>query len=620
MDGSQKRYLRLSNVVILILMGLSLFISLPVYFEEGWSFVSYLNIASFLFVSSFLLLNHLNFNKLVRVLCVIYPASVTMVATIGVKILYPSQVAPFDYSDGRVMLLAFSAIPFILFSVNERSYLFFTLGILGIYMFGFDPLHAFFKVGYDKFFGAYTREYIVNGIYFDAVMVFIVATVYYFVNHAERLLQQNAGLVEDLSAKNVELSSLFEELEKSNATLRENDKIIKKQHRELLNANKHLSLEVTDKSLELKKTNEELVKHNNELQQFSNTLSHNLRSPVANLLGLSQLFKLDDSDESRTHIAEHIHKSAQALDGVIKDLNKIVELRNNLFQIKEKIDIKKEVADIWTVLEQSAKQCNAQLIPRIHEPVTFAVRSYFHSMLYNLISNAIKYRHPDRDCLIELTTDKIDGNCIIKVKDNGMGVDLARHGHKMFGMYKRFHTHLEGKGLGLFLTKQQVESMGGTIRVESELGEGTTFIVSLPSMELSEIESQLFYRSKVANIYLDAINNITTLFWKQMPTPEEFKEVFTNNIEVFSSYKSEMWIVDLTLMVNIKQEHKQWILDNAIDQYVAVGIKKIVVVRNVVPEDEAFWHQFEVRTKDKSLKTSFAETVQQAKEILLSLN
>jgi histidine kinase/DNA gyrase B/HSP90-like ATPase len=340
---------------------------------------------------------------------------------------------------------------------------------------------------------------------------------------------------------------------------------------------------------------------------------------VANLIGLSQIFKMDTSEAARTKVVEHILKSATTLDDVIKDLNKVVDLKNNLHQIKEKIDIKKEIDDIWFVLDQNVKQCNGKLILDIKLPVLYGIRSYFNSVLYNLISNAIKYRHPDRDCLIRITTNNVLENCEIRIQDNGIGIDLDKHGTKMFGMYKRFHDHLDGKGLGLFLAKQQVEAMSGKLAVESKLNTGTQFTIELPSFPLYQIESQLFYNSEVANVYLDAINNITSLVWKKMPDPNEFREVFKNNIGIFKTYHSDLWIVDLSLMVNRSALEKQWVLDEAIDQYVRIGIKKVAIIKKFHEADITFWEEFLLVCKKKSINIYYHKNIADAKEKLLNL-
>ncbi len=609
--------IRLTNLVILLLISSSILMLFPIFFEDGLAIVIYIDILTFGLLIVLLKLNSLGFHLLTRVLVSIIPSIIVMVASIASKYADPANVSIFDFFDARVLGAGFCVLPFILFTYLERKIIFITIIIPLLLVVAFDPIHSMFGVGYISFFGKMPKQYIVLGIYIDIVLVFVASAIYKFLENIENLHGENTALIEDLESKNLELSALFLEQEKSTLLLEKNKGVIDSQKKQLQEKNEKLSEEVSGKSMELKQSNQELIKHNNDLQQFSNTLSHNLRGPVANLLGLSNLFTIDTSEESRKSIADHIHKSANALDIVIKDLNKIVELRNNLFQIKEKINIIDEINNIWLALDSNVKQCGAILNLDIQTGVTFGVRSYFHSILYNLISNALKYRSPERPCLINVSAKKFGGKCIISVEDNGLGVDLNKHGDKIFGMYKRFHTHLDGKGLGLFLTKQQIESMGGTIAIESTPNKGTKFTVRYQEVVLSAIESQLFYGSEVANIYLDVVNLITTLIWKRMPTPDEFKEVFTNNIEVFSSYNSDKWIIKLELLKEMPEREKQWILDNAIDTYASVGVKIIAVIRDLENSNQDFWDEFSSRTAKKSLEVLFVDSFDKAKEKLL---
>lgn len=88
------------------------------------------------------------------------------------------------------------------------------------------------------------------------------------------------------------------------------------------------------------------------------------------------------------------------------------------------------------------------------------------SILYNLLSNAIKYRSPDRNLKVIATSQCLNGNAILEITDNGLGFDTQLHKDKMFKLYTRFHTHVEGRGLGLYLIKAQVEVLHGKIEVE----------------------------------------------------------------------------------------------------------------------------------------------------------
>ncbi len=109
-----------------------------------------------------------------------------------------------------------------------------------------------------------------------------------------------------------------------------------------------------------------------------------------------------------------------------------------------------------------------------------SIKSYLHSIFYNLISNSIKYRQSGKAPLIKIKSDLNEETIRISFKDNGVGIDLLKHGEKIFGLYKRFHANTEGKGLGLFMVKTQVETLGGTINVKSAHGDGAEFILEMP--------------------------------------------------------------------------------------------------------------------------------------------
>src|SRR5690606_7766420 len=104
--------------------------------------------------------------------------------------------------------------------------------------------------------------------------------------------------------------------------------------------------------------------------------------------------------------------------------------------------------------------------------------AYLESILLNFLTNAIKYKHPDRIAEIEFVTSYENGNLVLEVKDNGIGIDLRRNGDKIFGMYKTFHNNKDAQGIGLFITKNQIEAMGGRVSVQSEVGRGSVFKVN----------------------------------------------------------------------------------------------------------------------------------------------
>jgi signal transduction histidine kinase len=229
--------------------------------------------------------------------------------------------------------------------------------------------------------------------------------------------------------------------------------------------------------------NQELVRQNLDLQQFTYIVSHNLRAPVANLLGLVSLYRTEDSINEVNQIAiENIKTVSRQLDGIVRDLNEIVEIKQHLIaETKENVSFEEELAEILNSLQKQIYLARAEInIDFSKVSHIFTIRKYLNSILLNLLSNALKYKHPERCPLIEISSYIVDNFVLLQVKDNGLGIDLKKNGHKLFGFHKRFHSHVEGKGIGLYLVKQQTEVMGGKVEVESQPEQGSIFKVYLP--------------------------------------------------------------------------------------------------------------------------------------------
>ncbi len=227
----------------------------------------------------------------------------------------------------------------------------------------------------------------------------------------------------------------------------------------------------------------ELTKRYNELMQFNYIVSHNLRAPIANLLGLAEVFEMPSLEEDeRQKIIGHIRFSIEKIDDLIQDLNIILAARSDINSKKELVDFEEIVHSVKQTLEKQISETNTHITTHIDfgADKIFSIKSYIKSSLYNLISNAIKYRSPDRVPTIDISIERDDNFYTIKVKDNGTGIDLQKYGKEVFGLYKRFHLTVEGKGLGLNMTKAQIEALGGSIDIVSAPDKGTTFIITIP--------------------------------------------------------------------------------------------------------------------------------------------
>jgi len=161
---------------------------------------------------------------------------------------------------------------------------------------------------------------------------------------------------------------------------------------------------------------------------------------------------------------------------VIRDLNHILEVKSRLHEDWVFVDFKTLVEGVQTSLGIEIQKENAKIICNFSEVAGMETnRGYLHSIFLNLITNAIKYRKPELNPIIEISSALKDNTLTISFCDNGLGIDLETNDKKIFGLYKRFNSNVAGKGMGLFITKTQVELLGGKIFVESEVGVGTIF-------------------------------------------------------------------------------------------------------------------------------------------------
>lgn len=237
-----------------------------------------------------------------------------------------------------------------------------------------------------------------------------------------------------------------------------------------------------DKKQEVEKEQliRELTQNNKDLQQFSYITSHNLRAPLSNLTGLLNL--IDDipiENEELKEILDGFNKSTHLLNDTINDLVKVIIIKDNPSIEKEDLMLKDIFEDVFSQLDFLIGM-HKPIIKFNFEEVSFlnTNKSYLESILLNLLTNAIKYKSETRKLKINITATQQDNNVLLIFKDNGIGIDLERNKDKIFGLYQRFHDYPDSKGLGLYLVKSQVETMGGTISLESKVDVGTTFTLT----------------------------------------------------------------------------------------------------------------------------------------------
>lgn len=232
---------------------------------------------------------------------------------------------------------------------------------------------------------------------------------------------------------------------------------------------------------EREKMTVDLLQRNGDLEQFSYMVSHNLRAPVANIMGFSDLCKDDKCpEEIRKDFIEQIHRSSHKLDEEIRDLNDILKVRSGPGDLSEELQFSGIVKNVTEKISSVIDREKAVIITDFsNEPAIKGNRIYLNNIFLNLITNSIKYHQPGIPPVIEITTQRLNDKIVIKFTDNGLGIDLNRNSDKVFGLYKRFHSEIEGKGIGLFMVKTQVDILGGNIKIDSKVNIGTSFTIEL---------------------------------------------------------------------------------------------------------------------------------------------
>ncbi len=237
------------------------------------------------------------------------------------------------------------------------------------------------------------------------------------------------------------------------------------------------------KSLEVDLNNSYVIatEQNKRLSNFSYIVSHNLRMHAVNIHGLLNLYNDSDTEEEKDEVIALLARASQHLDETMHHLNDVVAMQNALSVEIEPQVLNSHIVHALNTLQSQIE--NRKVIIENRVPVDTIVNynpAYLDSIILNLISNAIKYSHPDRQPIIFIDfykehPERANTKFVLEIKDNGIGIDMHKNGHKLFGMYKTFHNNKDAKGIGLFMTKYQIEAMGGHIEVTSVLNEGTTF-------------------------------------------------------------------------------------------------------------------------------------------------
>jgi len=233
-----------------------------------------------------------------------------------------------------------------------------------------------------------------------------------------------------------------------------------------------------EKEQELKRTLEILSEQNKKLLNFAYIVSHNLRSHAGNFQMLLDIIETETDAAVRDESLKYLRTNSNDLTETIENLKELVEVHSDLKPNRIHINVRDYLEKMLNLLTEEFGKHKVQVEVDVPTDATvFFNPAYLESILLNFSTNAVKYSHPESTPFIHYSFYFEEGKKVLSIADNGLGIDLERHSASLFGMYKTFHRHPNSRGLGLFMSKNQIEAMGGKVLVESKLNEGSTFKV-----------------------------------------------------------------------------------------------------------------------------------------------
>ncbi|MFA9188312.1 PAS domain S-box protein [Flavobacterium sp. FBOR7N2.3] len=242
------------------------------------------------------------------------------------------------------------------------------------------------------------------------------------------------------------------------------------------NCNKFIGIErdvtsTMEKEIELKHILEVTSQQNDKLLNFAHIVSHNIRSHTSNLLMVLDVIENTNNTAEKLAFIDMFKEGTEKLSETIENLNEVITIQKSINIKKTTINLKSQIEKITspfknkiTITESIPTDLSLNVIP-----------AYLENILYNILTNVLKYQSPNRNPKLEINHETQEDFHIISFKDNGLGINIEKNKHKLFGMYKTFHGNEDAKGIGLFIAKNQIEAMKGKIEVESEEGLGSTF-------------------------------------------------------------------------------------------------------------------------------------------------
>lgn len=229
-----------------------------------------------------------------------------------------------------------------------------------------------------------------------------------------------------------------------------------------------------EKELELIKTMELYSQQNSRLLNFSHIVSHNLNTQAGNIKSILDLMDYDTNLVGNSEMLSHLRTVSDDLNDTIANLTQLVAIQSDLNIDVKPLQLNRYVKKIIGIISTCNDASKVTIINSVSDDAVIHFNpAYLESVLLNFTTNAVKYSHPERHPIIEFSFSIENGSKVLSIADNGLGIDLDRHGEMLFGLYKTFHKHQDAQGIGLYITKNQIEAMKGKVTVNSKVGEGT---------------------------------------------------------------------------------------------------------------------------------------------------
>lgn len=222
-----------------------------------------------------------------------------------------------------------------------------------------------------------------------------------------------------------------------------------------------------------------VTEQNSRLKNFAHIVTHNLKQHSGNLESILGFYNESETNEEKRELAEHLNTISNSLSKTISNLSEVVSVQSKKQKAIDKIYIFSEINSILEMLNIVIIESKAVIYNNVNPDLyIYYNAAYFESVIQNLLTNAIKYKHPERTPIIIIESSFTNNTIEVAITDNGIGIDLTKYGNDIFGLYKTFHKNDDSEGVGLYLIRNQIETFGGTISVESEVGVGTTFTIT----------------------------------------------------------------------------------------------------------------------------------------------